>query len=139
MKENESCTYLILKLHKKLTQFNFQYAIFQQQLLAQFVILNSQLLHATSSAIFLAQALTNKTLQKLYNCVRWETDLSFQNGPNTEVHWVASMKMLASGSNKRLTCLQECPLSVLLVLCRFVDWTLAFIWKNDVTLLRAGF
>ena len=53
-------------------------------------------------------------------------------------------QLLASGGDKRLTCLQECPLTVGPALYPFVDWTLPAKWiffrlKNDFTLLHARF
>ena len=86
MKENEIFMIHILfqSLTKTITQSIFQYAILQQQLRAQ---LNSQLLHATSFAIF-DPIFNQRHFQRIHSCVWWATGLSFQRRPNTEVHWV---------------------------------------------------
>ena len=80
--------YFISKPHKTITQSSFQYAILQQQLFAQFVLWNYQLLHAISSIQYFGQSFNQAHFQRLSSCVRWATDLSFKHGPNTEVHWV---------------------------------------------------
>ena len=59
MKENEIFTIHILfqSLTKTITQSIFQYAILQQKLLVQFVLWNSQVMHATSSLLFWSKIL----------------------------------------------------------------------------------
>ena len=79
-----ACFILYFKASQDNNTIIFQYALLHQQSLAQLVLGNSQLLHCG----ILAQALSKDTFKNSTVVCGDTTCLSFQHGPNIEVHWV---------------------------------------------------